>query len=298
MTSAIGGADPLPARPLAGAETPVRALRLRPGTRQPRDGYAAAMADPEQESTPRGVVFGPRLPPARLGVAVVSDLVEAIVTGQVESGALLPPEGPLAEQFGVSRTVIRESVKRLEEKGLVTVAQGRGTQVTPFGSWNVLDPVVLSALIDNDDTLGVLDELSAVRASLESSMAGEVAASRTEDQLVRLQRSLEVMRESSRDSDSFRSADIVFHYTVMELSGNRLAENIAKNLFKRALESSRYQGMDPRGAFALTLEEHAKVLSAIEHQDVLAAQVAMREHIERAWERRRLPHHRGAASDD
>jgi hypothetical protein len=49
--------------------------------------------------------------------------------------------------------------------------------VTPFGTWNVLDPVVLSALIDNDDSLGVLDELSDVR-SLESSMAGEVAAKR------------------------------------------------------------------------------------------------------------------------
>jgi DNA-binding FadR family transcriptional regulator len=243
----------------------------------------------------QGVVLASRLPPARLGVAVVSDLVEAIVTGQVQPGTLLPPEGPLAEQFGVSRTVIRESVKRLEEKGLVTVAQGRGTQVTPFGAWNVLDPVVLSALIDNDDSLGVLDELSAVRASLESSMAGEVAAARTEEQLGRLQRSFEVMRESSADSDSFRSADIVFHYTVMELSGNRLAENIAKNLFKRALESSRYQGIDPQGAFEMTLDEHSNVLTAIELQDVAAAQAAMRQHIERAWERRRLPDHRGAA---
>ena len=237
------------------------------------------------------VVLAARLPPARLGVAVVSDLVEAIVTGQVQPGQLIPPEGPLAEQFGVSRTVIRESVKRLEEKGLVTVAQGRGTQVTTFGTWNVLDPVVLSALIDNDDSLGVLDELSEVRSSLESSMAGDVAAKRTADQLRRLQHSLEVMQDSRHDSDSFRSADIVFHYTVMELSGNRLAESIAKNLFKRALESSRYQGIDPEGAFGLTLHEHAKVLEAIERQDVLAAQAAMREHIERAWERRRLPDH-------
>lgn len=262
-------------------------------------GYAASVSDaPESAEADQPVVFASRLPPARLGVAVVSDLVEAIVTGVVQPGQLLPPEGPLAEQFGVSRTVIRESVKRLEEKGLVTVAQGRGTQVTPFGTWNVLDPVVLSALIDNDDSLGVLDELSAVRGSLESSMAGEVAATRTEAQLARLQRSLEVMRESSNDSDSFRSADVVFHYTVMELSGNRLAENIAKNLFKRALESSRYQGIDPQGAFGLTMDEHTAVLEAIERQDVLAAQAAMREHIERAWERRRLPNHRGAAPID
>lgn len=284
MSGALGGREVAP--------------RLRPvpagaGGGPVRGGYAAVVSDPGQPVEPdQGLVLASRVPPARLGVAVVSDLVEAIVTGQVQPGQLLPPEGPLAEQFGVSRTVIRESVKRLEEKGLVTVAQGRGTQVTPFGSWNVLDPVVLSALIDNDDSLGVLDELSAVRSSLESSMAGQVAEVRSEEQLARLQRSLELMRESSNDSDSFRSADIVFHYTVMELSGNRLAESIAKNLFKRALESSRYQGIDPQGAFALTLDEHTRVLEAIEQQDVAAAQAAMREHIERAWERRRLPNHR------
>ncbi|MGH1525477.1 FadR/GntR family transcriptional regulator [Leifsonia sp. L25] len=239
-------------------------------------------------------VLARRVPQARLGVVVVADLVEVIVTGQVQPGELLPPEGPLADQFGVSRTVIRESVKRLEEKGLVTVAQGRGTRVTPFSSWNVLDPVVLSALVDNDASLGVLDELSEVRASLESSMAGTAAATRSAEQLVRLQRSLETMRSSEQDSDSFRQADILFHFTVMELSGNRLAENIAKVLFKRALESNRYQGVDPEGAFGLTLAEHSAVVEAIASQDVGAAQASMREHIARAWERRRFPDHRPA----
>ncbi|MDP9223700.1 MAG: GntR family transcriptional regulator [Actinomycetota bacterium] len=66
-----------------------------------------------------------RLPAGRLGVAVVAELVELIVTGQLKEDDLLPPEGPLSEHFGVSRTVLRESVKRLEEKGLVIVSQGR-----------------------------------------------------------------------------------------------------------------------------------------------------------------------------
>lgn len=253
-------------------------------------GEPAIIEAPEETGTAR--VLARRVPQARLGVIVVADLVEAIVTGQVQPGDLLPPEGPLADQFGVSRTVIRESVKRLEEKGLVTVAQGRGTQVTPFSSWNVLDPVVLSALVDNDASLGVLDELSEVRASLESSMAGTAAATRSAEQLARLERSLETMRSSEQDSDSFRQADILFHFTVMELSGNRLAENIAKVLFKRALESNRYQGVDPEGAFGLTLSEHSAVLEAIGNRDVEAARASMREHIARAWERRRFPDHK------
>jgi DNA-binding FadR family transcriptional regulator len=243
------------------------------------------------ESQPSSRLFPPRLPAGRLGVAVVAELVDLIVTGQLKEGALLPPEGPLSEHFGVSRTVLRESVKRLEEKGLVIVSQGRGTQVRAPGFWNMLDPVVLSALIDNDATLGVLDELTVVRASLESAMAGAVAAGRSADGLRRLENALTAMRESESETDSFRQADVMFHYAVMEISGNRLAENIAKHLYKRAVDSSRYQGIEPPDAVPLTLAEHAAIVDAISRKDVAAAQKTMHDHIHISWERRRLPDH-------
>src|SRR3954467_3994059 len=168
------------------------------------------MAAPDKFALP------PRRRAERLSVAVVSELVELIVTGQLTENELLPPEGPLSEHFGVSRTVIRESVKRLEEKGLVIVTQGRGTQVARSGSWNMLDPLILSALIDNDESLGVLDELTIVRGNLESAMAGTVAANRTPEELTRIEHAFEVMREMRDESDSFRQADVVFHLTVME----------------------------------------------------------------------------------
>ncbi|GAA4566872.1 FadR/GntR family transcriptional regulator [Planotetraspora kaengkrachanensis] len=236
--------------------------------------------------------FPSRRPAERLGVAVVSELVELIITGEIPEGELLPPEGPLSEHFGVSRTVLRESVKRLEEKGLVVVAQGRGTQVARSGSWNMLDPVVLSALIDNDESLGVLDELTIVRGNLESAMAGAVATRRTAEELTRIEHALEAMRETQHESDSFRQADVVFHLTIMELSRNRLAENITKRLYRRALESSRYHGMGYEGAFRSTLDEHALVVDAISRRDVEAAERAMRDHIVTSWQRRRLeaPH--------
>jgi DNA-binding FadR family transcriptional regulator len=230
----------------------------------------------------------PRRRAERLSVAVVTELVELIVTGQLAEGQLLPPEGPLSEHFGVSRTVIRESAKRLEEKGLVIVAQGRGTQVARSGSWNMLDPVVLSALIDNDESLGVLDELTVVRGNLESAMAGAVAARRTADELTRIEHALEVMGEMQHESDSFRQADVVFHLTVMELSRNRLAENITKRLYLRALESHRFHGMGYDGAFKSTLEEHALIVEAITRQDVAGAERAMRDHIIGSWQQRRF----------
>lgn len=233
-----------------------------------------------------------RVPPARMGVAVVEDLVNVIVSGELKPGDSLPPEGPLSAQFGVSRTVIRESMKRVEEKGLVTVAQGRGTQVQPTSSWNILDRVVLTALINNDDSLGVLDELSVVRARLEGVMAGTTAVARSQSQLEALREHLETMRASLDDSQAYRTADVFFHEAVMEFSGNRLAESIARILFERALESTRYHGVDPVRNFEMTLEEHQAVFDAIAGQQADAAERLMNAHIIDSWQRRRLPTHR------
>ena len=232
-----------------------------------------------------------RVPAARLGVAVVHDLVTAIVTGEVAAGQSLPPEGVLSQHFGVSRTVIRESVKRIEEKGLVNIAQGRGTEVLPSGSWNVLDPVVLSALVENDDSVGVLDELAVVRGSLEGSMASEAASVRSEEELAELRASLDYMHETMGDK-RFEQADVDFHVIIMEASRNRLAQNITKVLYTRARESSRFVGAVTDEAIQLTLDEHARILRAIERGDAPAAENAMREHIRVAWQRRRLPTHR------
>lgn len=228
-----------------------------------------------------------------LGVAVVEELVDAIVSGRLQAGESLPPEGPLSEQFGVSRTVIRESVKRVEEKGLVDIARGRGTVVRPMTAWNALDQVVLTALIKHDETLGILDELSIVRAQLESVMAAEAARLRSDGQLELLDRALERMRETVDDEVAFRAADVMFHETVMSLSGNRLASSIARSLMERALESSRYHGVDSPDAFALTLREHEAIHAAISGQDPVRAQDAMNGHILEAWRRRQLPDHAG-----
>jgi DNA-binding FadR family transcriptional regulator len=229
-----------------------------------------------------------RTPAARLGVAVVHDLVSAIVTGEVAAGESLPPEGTLSAHFGVSRTVVRESVKRIEEKGLVTVVQGRGTKVEPSDSWNMLDPVVLGALVENDHSLGVLDELAVVRSALEGAMSADTAVRRSEDELARLRAALDHMAETISDEDAYNQADVDFHFLVMALSGNRLAENITRVLFQRARESNRFTGAPTAEAFPATLDEHRRVLDAIEAGDAAEAEAAMRAHIMDAWQRRRL----------
>lgn len=230
-----------------------------------------------------------RRPIDRIGTTVLHELVQSIVAGEYAPGELLPPEAPLTAEFGVSRTVIRESMKRLQEKGMVTVVQGRGTHVTPFTSWNVLDPVVLSTMIRNDSTLGVLEDLSVVRAALEAAMAAGAAAGVDDDARSRLRARLDAMTDVVDDSAAFRQADVDFHIEVMELSGNDLAENIARFLIAHAVSSDRYTGVDPAHAFEITLDEHKRIVEAIGAGDHEAARIAMHEHILGSWERRRLP---------
>jgi len=230
-----------------------------------------------------------RAPAARLGVVVVHDLVTAIVTGSVKPGEPLPPEGELVSAFGVSRTVIRESVKRLEEKGMVTVAQGRGTVVTQPSEWNLLDRVVLSTMIENDETLGILDELAQVRGDLESSMTATAAQRRTDDDLAALRTALQVQRDAIDDLDAFQELDRRFHARIMQTSGSRLSESIAHTLVQRASEYARFHGHPGQEGLELTLVEHQEVLDAVVAGDARAAATAMREHIAKSWERRRLP---------
>src|SRR6187551_3308047 len=177
---------------------------------------------PSQGQTIFGDSFA-RVRAANLGVAVVRDLVKAIVTGTVAPGDILPPEGTLSQQFAVSRTVIRESMKRVEEKGLVTVSQGRGTVVNQSSKWNVLDPDVLSALVDHDETLEVLDELAVVRGSLEATMARAAAARQNPESTAALRAAFDRAAANLDDIATYNDADAAFHDLVMEQSGIRLA---------------------------------------------------------------------------
>lgn len=225
----------------------------------------------------------------RIGVRVLEELVEMIVTGAVQDGESLPPEQALCEEFGVSRTVIRECIKRMQEKGLVVVAQGRGTQVRNFYDWNVLDPDVFDALVRHDKSLGVLDEVSVTRAALEGVMASEVAKRRNEHHLDLVRAHLDDMRRLQDNDPAFHDADKHFHFATMEASGSRISAAIARSLFVRPQQSARWVGNNPEDAIARTLAEHERVFAAMEAGDPIAARVAMEEHILGSWRRRRLP---------
>ncbi|CAM5390460.1 FadR/GntR family transcriptional regulator [Leifsonia shinshuensis] len=218
--------------------------------------------------------------------AFMHEIADSIVSGRYGLDEALPPEAALALHFRVSRTIIRESMKRLEEKGLVTIQQGRGTLVRPRSEWNVLDPLVLSVIIAHDEENHTLDELTLIRASLESLMARQAAASTTPAEHAELAAALDRMRELADDYARFRDADADFHRLVMRLSGNFLSANIADTLYSRARHFARFEGAPQEDPAGYTIEQHRAVYEAIAAGDEVAAGEAMRVHILDAWRRR------------
>ena len=106
----------------------------------------------------------------------------------IRPAACFRPSRVLCRSFDVSRSVVREAMKALEEKGLARARQGHGTTITPPDEWNLLDPIVLEATIRADETMQILDQLVDVRAALESDMARAAAHSMSDADLAELGR--------------------------------------------------------------------------------------------------------------
>ena len=225
----------------------------------------------------------------RLGAAVVLQLVDDIVTGVYPPGSTLPIEADLGGNFGVSRTVVRESATLLQDRGLVRILQGKGTVVMPPESWDLIDDVVLSAVVRHDETLSILDEVVAVRAALECEMAASAAERMTTARAELLRQAFRDMEHSANDVAEFGAADVRFHDLVMEFSGSRLARAIVASIHGKARSTGRYHGSISAAKVAETLEEHQDILGAICRGDAEAANNATRAHIIGSWTRRRPP---------
>jgi GntR family galactonate operon transcriptional repressor len=111
----------------------------------------------------------------RLHRDAVDVLLTNIVSGQYAAGTLLPKETSLVEEFNISRGTVREALRALEERGVVRVTHGRGARVQPTEEWNVLDPVVASAIARGRNRRAFLGEVQLYRLILESEAAALAA---------------------------------------------------------------------------------------------------------------------------
>ncbi|MET9632808.1 FadR/GntR family transcriptional regulator [Lentzea sp. NPDC006480] len=221
--------------------------------------------------------------PASLAAAVTAELVQRIIRGTYGEGVTLPPEPVLCETFSVSRTVIREAVKVLQEKGLVRVRQGSGTTVNPPVMWNMLDEQVLAAAIAEDESLAVLDDLVVTRRLLESDMAQVAARTAGDETVARLRELVGRMDELVDDVAAYEEHDRLFHDTIMQASGNRLARGVVRSLEGQAINTAGYRGESSRDLCLASNAGHRHICERIAAKDPAGAADAMFTHITEAW---------------
>lgn len=214
---------------------------------------------------------------------VINIIGEKIVSGEFAVGENLPNEDELQTEFDVSRTVIREAIKVLTDKGLLEVRTRRGTRVRPSSDWNLLDPDVLLWQANSGPTHEFLTKIVEVRRSIEVS-ASELAAIRaTDDDIATIKERYEILAKSVHDSDEYIDADVSFHESIFKACHNEFFEQLAI-LLRLALQSSRKISVQIPGGPESTLHLHYNVVEAIVNRDVDAAGDATRKLVDRSME--------------
>jgi GntR family transcriptional regulator, transcriptional repressor for pyruvate dehydrogenase complex len=229
---------------------------------------------------------------SRLYEQIVKQIEDSVLKGTLKPGDQLPAERELAEQFGVSRTAVREAIKALGEKGLVESYSGRGTFITNGTSQAVRQSLNLIMRIGQGEGSPHLAE---VRDILEPEIAA-LAAQRVEEQhLASLREAVNVMDAAKQDADAFIEADLDFHLTLAEAAANplilSLVDSIIGLLREQRMRIFLVEGGPERGQY-----HHKRILKAIENRDPERARDCMRAHLRQVRQDSVAPPARGRSA--
>lgn len=179
----------------------------------------------------------------------------------------LPPgswidELRIAEEFGISRTPLREALKVLAAEGLVTMKVRRGAYVTE---------------VSEQDLREVYDLL----ALLESDAAGEVCARATDEELrelAQMHAELEHVADPDQGSrERFFEINEAFHLRLLDLAGNRWRKQIVTDL-RKVMKLNRHSSLFKTGRITQSLGEHRTIVEAIQNRSAPAAVDAVKKH--------------------
>lgn len=206
--------------------------------------------------------------------AAVEQIGSRIVQGRFLPGEALPNADDSKDMFGVSRSVLREAIKVLAGKGLVESRPKTGTRVRPRSEWNFLDPDVLSwryaGAINHDDVKALFE----LRRAIEPMSAALAAQRATPEQLAELDAALADMEAFGDDGDRFAEPDLVFHQTILRMTGNELIGSLAALIETALLMSFRLSNDNPEGQ-RHSLPLHRDVAKKIAAGDGPGAQQAL-----------------------
>lgn len=208
-----------------------------------------------------------------------------IIAGRFNEGAKLPGDAELTARFGVSRPVLREAVKTLVAKGLLSTKARVGTVVRERGAWNMFDADVLAWHLDAGIDRRFLGDLAEIRLAVEPRAAALAATRRSEADIAELRRSMDGMRREASDSVGFADADLALHVAVANASGNLFMRSIG-SVIEAALRASFLLSapVEPDDREAV-LDWHQRIVDAIAGGDADAAALAMTEVIHNGMRR-------------
>ncbi len=189
-------------------------------------------------------------------------LGEAIVSGQYAVGASLPPEPALCTELGVSRTVVREAVKSLIAKGLVSTGPKVGTRVLASDAWNWFDPDVITWHAKAGLTPEFLRDLQDLRRVVEPAAVRLAAERATAQDIAEIEAAYAGMRRAVLDGGDYVTFDLRFHQGLLKACRNRMLVQMSKALsalLRTSFEISTSRKDGTRNSLPL----HREVLDAV-----------------------------------
>ena len=231
------------------------------------------------------------LPPRRrargLAHVLVEEFARRIQAGELKPGDKLPAESEIVREQGVSRTVVREAISRLQAGGLVETRHGIGSFVLAAAAAAPgtlrIDPATLRTV---RDIIAILE----LRIALETEAASLAALRRSDANLDEMRAALDEFQAAVGDQRACVAADIRFHLSIARATGNEHFADFMQHLGETIIPRSRVNTAKLAGDdFAQYLyrvnREHEDIYNAIRRQDPEAARAAMRTHLSNSRER-------------
>jgi len=221
-----------------------------------------------------------KLPRERLYERVATHIQDVIVAGDLEPGDKLPSETELCGQFGVSRTVIREAMKSLEQRGLLSIEPGRGTFVSAMSSQALSDSFGLFIRASDVSARNLIE----VREHLEVKIA-ELAAERAKpENLAKMEQAIEEMDKNIESVEEFIRADLDFHMAVAEATQNDVFLALVGSLIDEMQDIRRVSADVPDG-FDDAQYYHKAIYECVKKRDKEGAAEVMQKHLHRVCAR-------------
>jgi GntR family transcriptional repressor for pyruvate dehydrogenase complex len=225
------------------------------------------------------------LRPNTLSQEIVEKIERSIVEKKLTPGQKLPTEQELCEMFSVSRTAVREALRMLSAKGLITIKKRAGMFVSEFSTANAISLVglYLELNFEREYMLHVF----AVRNILEPEVSKLAAAMRTDSDLRKIEVNLDNMRAAVGNRELESELDQQFHLLVTEAARNPIISLVLEPIFQLMPKVRAIVYANTPHCKSSALEHHTRIFEAIKIQNGDEACAAMRNHLQLAQDQAR-----------